>query len=1079
MEAVEFRLLGPVGIWHGGRSLGPTRSQVRTVLAMLLLDAGRVVPIDAVITALWGEDPPPSARNAVQGYVSRLRRILSAVPDAELSTSVRGYHLAVDRSLVDLHRFRELVAQARTGDTVNAGGSLRAALALWRGPALVDTAGAWLPAVVGATLEDERLAVVDAGAAVDLALGRHDEVAAELSAVIAEHPLRERSVSLLVAALHGMGRRADALELFHQTRRRLVDNLGIEPGEELRRVHKEVLESRPAPLAPPVVAAVPRQLPAASTAFTGRRAELAALHAGTHAGGQVWIVSGAAGVGKTSLAVRFGHEVRDLFPDGQLFLNLRGFHPGLPMRPAEALPLLLAALGVPPERMPVSLDAQVALYRSTIADRRVLLVLDNVADPHQVRPLLPGGPGSLVLVTSRDRLGGLVAIEGAHRLTLDVLPPADALALLTVAAGPARVGDDPRAAVALTELCGHLPLALRIAGAQLADRPDLAIGRHVAELAVRGRTIRLSVDGDSTATVRGAFDLSYQALSPAARRAFRLLGLVPAPAGLDAAAAAALTGLSVPDVEPLIDALARLHLVKVTTSGRVVYHDLLLQYAAELAAERDPPAERDAATLRLLHFYLHTTDHAATALIGRSRLRLPRDPAPPGIAPVGFAGQAPAREWIAAEWTNLVAALDHSAASALPRIVWQLADALRDFMQMQAPPAQGLHIARTGLAAAGEAGFPLGAAGMRLSLGFLRWRMADYQAMLEESETAADLALRARWQEGRAAALCNSGIALAHLGRTQGATHKLKLSLAIKREIGDRAGEATMLINLTAAYEQVGNLAMARECAELAVPLLRELGRRQEEAIAQENLGMVRRQQGHLDNARDSLHESLAISRTIGALHEEASALNTLGLVHRDAGRYDDAAAALTTSLDITRRSSDSRLESLARTSLASVHIRQGRFTDAAASLERVFDITERTGHHRGKVEALLALAELCGAEGDHHRAHQHATVAMDLARPAGYALASAQAHSRLAAASLGMDHLTECVEHCRRALNTQRRAGQRLAYARTLLTVGHAYHRLGKPHLARAQWRRARTELTEIGAPEDEGAVSGSPDAQ
>ena len=1074
MEAVEFRLLGPVGIWQGGRSLGPTRSQVRTVLALLLLDAGRVVPTDAVAAALWDGNPPSSARNAMHGYVSRLRRILSAVPDAELSTSVRGYRLAVDRGLIDLHQFRELVAEARASDADAADGLLRAALSLWRGPALVDAAGAWLPTVVAATLEDERLAAVDSRAAIDLGFGRHDAVAADLSAVIAGHPLRERSVSLLLAALHGMGRRADALDLFHETRRRLVEHLGIEPGEELQRVHKEILESTPAPPAPPAGAEVPRQLPAASTAFTGRRSEMATLHSLFPAGGEppagvpLWIVSGAAGVGKTSLAVRFGHQIRDRFPDGQLFLDLRGFHAGPSVRPAEALPLLLAALGVPAERMPVSLDAQVALYRSTVADRRVLLVLDNVADPHQVRPLLPGGPGSLVLVTSRDRLGGLVAIEGAHRLTLDVLPPADALALLTEAAGPARVGDDPGDAVALTELCGHLPLALRIAGAQLADRPDLAIGQHVAELAVRGRTIRLSVDGDSTATVRGAFDLSYQALSAPARRVFRLLALVPAPQGLAAPAAAALTGLSVPEVRPLIDALARLHLVKVTASGRVVYHDLLLQYAAELAAEHDPPAERAAATLCLFHFYLHTTDHAATVLIGRSTLRLPRDPAPSGIAPVEFAGQEPAREWVAAEWSNLVAALDHAAASSMRRIVWQLADALRDFMQMQAPPAQGLHIAGTGLAAAEEAGFPLGAAGMRLSLGFLRWRMADYRAMLEESESAAALARRAQWREGRSAALCTSGIALAHLGQSRPAIDRLKLSLAIKREIGDRTGEATMLINLTAAYEQVGDLAMAGECAELAVPLLREAGRRQEEAIARENLGMVRRQQGHLDDARDAVHESLAISRTIGAHHEEASALNTLGLVHRDAGRYDDASAALAASLDITRQSADSRLESLARTSLAGVQVRQGRFADAAASLERALDITERTGHHRGTVEALLTLAELCGAEGDHERALQHATAAMTLARPAGYALASAQAHSRLAAACLGMDHLTECVEHCRRALDTQRRAGQRLAHARTLLTVGHAFQRLGKPDLAEAQWRRARIQLTAIGAPED-----------
>ena len=1046
MEAVEFRLLGPVGIWQGARSLGPARAHLRTVLAMLLLDAGRVVPMDAVTTALWGEDPPPSARNAVQGYVSRLRRILSAVPEAELSTSVRGYRLAVDLHLVDLHRFRDLVSTARASDDATAAELLRVALSLWRGPALVDAAGGWLPTVLGPTLEGERLAAMDDRAVVDLRAGRHDEVVAALSAVVAEHPLRERSVSLLMAALHSIGRRADALVLFRETRRRLVEELGIEPGEELQRAHKEALESTPAR----AVAAVPRQLPADSAAFTGRHAELATLHGLLPSGGMtICVVSGAAGVGKTSLAVRFAHRVRDRFPDGQLFLDLRGFHPGQPMPPAEALPLLLAALGLAAEQVPVSLDAQVALYRSTLADRRVLLVLDNVADPDQVRPLLPGAPGSLVVVTSRDRLGGLVAMDAAERLTLDVLPPADALEVLTRAAGPARVGADPDAAAELTRLCGHLPLALRIAGARLADRPDVEIGRHVAELAVRGRTTRLSVDGDGTATVRGAFDLSYQALRPAARRVFRLLGLVPAPSGLDAAAAAAVTGLPVAEVEPLIDALARLHVVKVTGGGRVVYHDLLLQYAAELTAEEDEPHARDAATLRLLHFYLHTTDNAATVLIGRSRLRLPHDPPPPEVVPGEFAEQAQARKWIAAEWTNILASLDHAAASGRHRIVWQLADAVRDFAQ-QAPPAQGLHIVHTGLAAARAAGDLLGEASMRHSLGYRRWRMADYAGVLDENKAAAALARRAGWRPGWSAALSNSGIAMAQLGQTRRAIHRFRRSLSIEQEIGDRIGESTNLLALAAAYEQVGDLTRAAGYAELAVSLVREIGQHHSEAIAYDNLAMARRQQGLLDEALDAAGRSLTVSRNIGAAHEEASVLVTVGLVHRDAGRYDDAAVALVNCLDIARDTANTRVEGLAHTGLGTVHIRQGRLPEAARSLDLALDIIDRTQHHRGKVEALLARAELLAAQGDHQCAHQQATLAMSLSRPAGYALLTAEAHSQLAAAELGLDRPTECLEHCRRALHTQRRAGQRLAHARTLVTMGEAYERMGKPHLAR-----------------------------
>jgi DNA-binding SARP family transcriptional activator/tetratricopeptide (TPR) repeat protein len=1079
VDDVEFRLLGPVGIWQGGQSLGPTRAQVRTVLAMLLLDPGRVVPMDAVATALWDADPPPSARNAVQGYVSRLRRNLAGLPGAELSTSPRGYCLAVDRHLVDLYRFRDLVAQARAGDGAAASGLLDAALSLWRGPALVDAAGAWLPTVLGPALEDERLAALDDRAALDLSAGRHGTVVAGLSAVVAEHPLRERSVALLMTALHHGGRRADALALFRDTRRRLVDDLGIEPGGALQHIHKEILESAPTPPssrtrapAVPAPAWVPRQLPADGAAFTGRDAELATLRAllpagGEPAGATVCVVSGPAGVGKTSLAVRFGHQVQDRFPDGQLFVDLRGFHTGPSVPAAEALPVLLVGLGLAAERIPVGLDAQVALYRSLLAGRRILLVLDNVADPDQARPLLPGEPGCLVLVTSRDRLSGLLALDGAQRLTLDVLPAADARTVLARTAGPALTGADPDAVAELTRLCGHLPLALRIAGARLADRPDLGVGRHVAELAAHGRTTRLRVDGDSSATVRGAFDLSYQAIPAPARRVFWLLGLVPAPAGLSTAAVAALAGLPPHEVEPLVDALARLHLVRAGADGRVACHDLLLQYAAELAAEHGEPAERDAATLRLLHFYVHTTDNASTTLVGRSRLRLPRDPAPQGVAPVEFAEQSRAGEWIAEEWSNLAAAVDHAAASARHRMVWQLANALRDFTQMRATPEQGLHIARTGLASARETGYVRGEAAMRLNLGYLRWRTADYQAMLDECEAAALLSRRAGWHRGRSAALCNNGIALAQLGQSRRAIHRFERALAINREVEDRIGEATVLINLTAAYELVGDLARAAEYAGVALPLLRELGHRQEEAIANENLAMVRRHQGHLDDAIAAIDRSLAISRAIGAHHEEASALNTLGLVHRDAGRCDDATASLATSLDITRRGSDTRLEGIAHTSLASVQIRQGRLGDAAGSLDLALAIAERTGHDRGRVETLLTLAELLVARRDHRRGYEHASEALTLARASGYALAAAQAHSQLAAASLGMDDPAGCLAHCRRAVNAQRRAGQRLAYARTLLTMGQAYQRLSQPHLAVARWRRAETLFTTIGAPE------------
>jgi len=431
--------------------------------------------------------------------------------------------------------------------------------------------------------------------------------------------------------------------------------------------------------------------------FVGRRAELGVLDCllDDPAAPGIAVVCGPPGAGKTSLAVHWAHRVRDRFPDGQLFVDMRGFHSGPRRTAGEAVALALVALGVPAERIPVAADAQVALYRSVLAGRSVLLILDNVADPGQVRPLVPGGPGCLVVATSRDRLSGLVARDGARRLTVDVLPPGEAVEVLAGAAGADRVGADPDGARELARLCGHLPLALRIAGARLADRPHVGVRGQIAELTGRGLA-ELRVDGDDRATVRAAFDLSYRALPPDAGRLFRRLGLAPSPAGLAGPAAAALAGVPEPELAPLVDALARLRLVRVTERARLAGHDLLLEYAAELAAEQDDPADRDAAVRRLLHFYLHTADRASAGLNGPPRLGLPREPAPDGVPPVGFAGPEQARQWLDAEWPNLVAAVEAAAATGRDRLAWQLAHALHHVLRLQAPPAQWEAIARTG-----------------------------------------------------------------------------------------------------------------------------------------------------------------------------------------------------------------------------------------------------------------------------------------------------------------------------------------------------------------------------------------------
>ena len=1086
IDAAEFRVLGPVGLWRGGRRLGPATAQQRTVLALLLLELDAVVPISKMSAALWSAEPPASARNAVQGYVARVRRLLAdGYPGGELTRTGPGYRLRVDRGDVDLYRFRDLVAAAR--EERSGEDPIESALRLWRGPALADVAGDWLPESVRPVLDGERVAAVEARLAGELDWGRVDEVVAPLSALVAEHPLRERPAVLLMTALHRAGRTAEALSVFRQTRRRLIAELGIEPGGELVELHQRLLGGRPgsgpprpappraskAAETPPVLqegraepaAVVPRQLPAAMPGFVGRRAELSVLDSLLAGPGapSVAVACGPPGAGKTSLVVHWGHRVRDRFPDGQLFVDMRGFHPG-PRRPvAEALALVLVAFGVAAERIPVDADAQVALYRSLLAGRRVLVILDNVADPDQVRPLVPGGPGCLVVATSRDRLSGLVARDGARRLTVDVLPPDDAVEVLARAAGASRVGADPDGARELARLCGHLPLALRIAGARLADRPHIGVRRQIAELAERGLA-ELRVDGDDRATVRAAFDLSYRALSPEAGRLFRRLGLLPSPAGLAVPAAAALAGVPEPELEPLVDALARLHLVWVTEQSRLAAHDLLLEYAAQLAAEHDEPAERDAAARRLLHFYLAAADRASADLNGPPRLGLPRDPAPPGVPAVEFADHGQARQWLDAEWPNLVAAVRAAAAAGWDRLAWQLAHALHHVMRLQAPPAQWESIVRIGLEAARRDGDPFGETVLLQSLGLFRWRTGDVRGARADFEASATLAAGAGWPVGESAAHCTIGIVLAQLGRPRAAIGRFEQALAIDRAIGDRRAEAGSLINLAAAWEEVGHLAAAARHNEAAMPLLRDTGQHLGAAIAAENLATIRRELGRLDDARAAAEESLRLGRAIGGGHEEASALITLGRVHCDAGRYAAAEEALTAALQIAHRLSDRRLEVFAQNALAQVDLQLGRSAEPAERLELALALAERTGNQRGRVDALLLLADLSAARRDFTAAHEHADRAVREARAGGYALVAAAALTRLAAARLGLGDPAGCLDDGRRALRVQRRAGQRLAYAGTLLTLGHAYHRLGRRAPAEARRRAAAEIFAEVG---------------
>jgi DNA-binding SARP family transcriptional activator len=571
---VRFTVLGQVELHAAGRRVDLGSPKQRAVIAALLLDANRAVPVETVIDRVWDE-APEHVRGVVHTYITRLRRVLAqAGGDGTpvLSYGAGSYRLEVAPDRVDLHRFRSLVDRGRRGDLADRprAALLREALDLWRGPPLAGLRSEWAERV-REDLKRQRVRVLLELAALELRLGRGPELVDELRATLVDNPLVEPLAAAVMRTLYQAGRAAEALQCYAEFRQRLREQLGTDPGAELRLAHEAILRDevdQPSAVAvarpsPPV----PAQLPAPVGGFTGRETELAQLDAmlpdnGTHLTtvviSAVW---GTAGVGKTALALHWAHRVRDRFPDGQLYVNLCGFDPGdCQVEPVEVLRAFLEAFGVPQQRIPASLDAQAALYRSILADRRMLVVLDNARDAEQVRPLLPGAAGCLGLITSRNRLTSLVATEGAHPLALDLLTREESRELLIRRVGAVRAAAEPAAVEEIITACACLPLALAVVAARAATQPDLSLGVLAREL--RGPATELDAlsAGDAVTDVRTVFSWSYAALTPPAARLFRLLGLHAGP-DISAPAAASLAGLPVARARPLLDELCRAHLL--------------------------------------------------------------------------------------------------------------------------------------------------------------------------------------------------------------------------------------------------------------------------------------------------------------------------------------------------------------------------------------------------------------------------------------------------------------------------------------------------------------------------------------
>ncbi|WP_426514365.1 AfsR/SARP family transcriptional regulator [Dactylosporangium sp. McL0621] len=685
---MRYRLLGPLEVDVAGRRLEISATRDRVLLVMLLLQPNRVVTLPRLVDAVWGDAAPATARAQLHTCVSRLRRQL---PGA-IQTDTAGYRAVVAGDELDTLVFAQLVADGRAamaaGELHTARKHLRDALDLWRGPALagVDSPGVQAAAVA---LEERHNSALEDCLDVELQLGLQAELISQLTGLAEQHPLRERLHGQLMTALARVGRTADAIAVYLRLAEALDEQLGLAPSAALQELYRGLLQPPPpaasspragppamlgmasgAPAARALPVPTPWTLPRDIADFSGRDDLVARLVAAARPGRDgvpvVLTVDGMAGVGKTSLAVHVAHLVADRYPDGRLFVDLRAHGERPPLAAHDAVGLLLRHLGLDPERIPADPDERVARWRSELAQRRMLVVLDNAADPAQVTPLLPGASASLVLITSRRRLGGL---DGAHSVSLDVLDHDDAVRFVTTVIG-ARADDDPRAVADVVRLCGGLPLALRLAAARLAHRPSWS----VADLADRLRQanpapIDLTVDGRSP---HAAFELSYRALDDSARRLFRLTGLHPS-GEFAVRVAAALTDLPIRDADELLGRLVDAHLLIEPVAGRFRLHDLLREYAAQLAAD-DP--ERDAAIDRMLDFYLQAAAAATRSWEGgRARGAIDVGEVQPWVP--RFADLAATRRWLDLEIGNVVGVTQladrlgrHRHTCLLPRAVW-------------------------------------------------------------------------------------------------------------------------------------------------------------------------------------------------------------------------------------------------------------------------------------------------------------------------------------------------------------------------------------------------------------------------
>jgi tetratricopeptide (TPR) repeat protein/DNA-binding SARP family transcriptional activator len=968
---------------------------------MLLLAPRTIVPVETLIDRLWDTRPPPKARESLSVYIARLRASLrQALGDSvQLVGRARGYVLDVDPDVIDLHQFRRLRRQAdalaSSGDYDHAAVLLREADGLWRGQALAGIRGDWV-ARMRDGLEEERRAAILERVECELELGRHADLVGELRHLLAQFPLDETFIAHQMTALYWSGRPGDALSLYRETRSRLIDEQGTEPGPMLSELHQRILGRDPQLAVRtadqrPGRGARPDTLPPKTAEFVGRDPELELLTGEHGSVPVVAVIEGMPGVGKTALAVHAARLVADQYPDGSFYLNLHSHDPGSPsLETAEALHRLLRMLSVPATQIPDTIGERVALWRAQLSRRRAIVILDDAAGHDQIRPLLPVAGRCLILVTTRRTLPGL---GGARTLTLDLLSVDDAIALFRRIAGEGMAQDVDKVA-AVVRLCGRLPLAIQLTAGRASHDQPIRLADLIEELSQF--PVQLGGTGAASPEVIAAFDLSYRALEPDHQRFFRRLGVSPC-ACVSLQAAAALGGCTLAEAEKALATLLDHHLLARAPDGQFRFHDLTRGYASVRAARDDPEAEQRQAVGRLLDFYLHSADQADRVLHPfRRRLPVLVTQLPAASPAVGT--QEDAAGWLESEWRNILQAARHAGRHEWKQKCADLIHVLADFVEIRAYWDDAISAHTLALQACRDLADPARIAQAALELSAVSQQIGRLEASLPLAEEAATIyrsltdrrgeaealdqigmahqrAARSREalayfhearilyraaadQYGVAGTLSHSGIACWHLGRYPEALTYLRDALSLYRSVGDRRGEAKSLNNLGRIHLYCGYHRDALEAYQKSLQIFSEIGGAQNEAILYHNIGSVYQYKGSYEEALAACRRALTIYRDIGDLPDEADVLNDIGAIYQSAACYDEALIHHQKARLIAEEIGNLSQQLIALRRIADMHRGSGRYGEALDHYHTALRLAREIGDPYEEGKILEGIAE-------------------------------------------------------------------------------------------------------------------------